>query len=66
MDLCSVVWFGMSVGGLIRYCWLGVMELVEHFGYVPWHGHVDVAFVILTVEGQAHVDRYGPVVSDLV
>ena len=42
------------------------MELVEHLGYVPWNGHVYVAFVIFPVKGQAHVDISGTVVGDLI
>ena len=66
LDLCSIVWFGVSVGGFLCSCWFGMLELVEHIGYVPWHGHVDAAFVILAVKGQAHVDISGTVVGDLI
>ena len=35
LELCSIVWFGMSIGELLRFCWLGLTELVDHIDYVP-------------------------------
>ena len=66
MEPLSIVWFGVRVRGLLLSCWFGVLELVEHIGHVPWKGHVDVDFIILPVEGQAHIEISGPVFGDLV
>ena len=53
--LCSIFWFGVIIGGLLRSCCFGVLVLVDHIGYLTWHGRVDVAFGILPFEGQAHI-----------
>ena len=62
--LRSLVWYERR--GSLRFRWLQVMELVDHLGYLPWHGQVYMGFVIFPVECQAHVERSGPVVGDLV
>ena len=45
----------MGVRGIFRFCWEYVLEFVEGFPDVVWHGKGDFVVGVVPVDGDANV-----------
>ena len=59
-------WGGMCVRGIFRFCWEYVLEFVEGFADVVWHGEGDCVVDVVPLQGDADVEFGFPIYSDFV
>ena len=70
--LCQLWWFGAIVWGVTlvgRVILLdrsGVLELVERFLHISWHGYVQYACLVFPVWCDSTVDTHSPILCDFI
>ena len=55
LDGCAIFWPIPSVRGVLGFGRAGMAEAMEEFVDVPWHGDVDVMFVVVPCEGESAI-----------
>ena len=66
LDALAVVGGDMCVGSIFRFCWEYVLEFVEGFADVVWHGEGDCVVDVVPLQGDADVEFGFPIYSDFV
>ena len=52
--------------GVMGLAWSGVMELVEHFIFISWHGDVQYACLVVPAQYDSTLETPSPILCDFI